>query len=88
LIEGAITALVTELLGEKLIIPRGAPDDSDGPSLEPASAKSDCSEPAQPVKFEKCELIKYTDMQELLLLDPIHEVDETGWPEKESKPST
>ena len=25
-------------------------------------------------------LNKYTDMQELLLLDPIHEVDETGWP--------
>ena len=25
-------------------------------------------------------LHKYTDMQELLLLDPIHEVDETGWP--------
>jgi hypothetical protein len=23
---------------------------------------------------------KYTDMQELLLLDPIHEVDEEGWP--------
>ncbi len=22
----------------------------------------------------------YTDMQELLLLDPIHDVDETGWP--------
>lgn len=25
---------------------------------------------------------KYTDMQELLLLDPVHEVDETGWPSK------
>lgn len=25
-------------------------------------------------------LEKYTDMQELLLLDPIHEVDEQGWP--------
>lgn len=23
---------------------------------------------------------KFTDMSELLLLDPIHEVDETGWP--------
>jgi hypothetical protein len=22
----------------------------------------------------------YTDMEELLLLDPIHDVDETGWP--------
>lgn len=25
-------------------------------------------------------LQRYTDMQELLLLDPIHEVDEAGWP--------
>ena len=25
-------------------------------------------------------LQKHTDMQDLLLLDPIHEVDETGWP--------
>ena len=25
-------------------------------------------------------LSKYTDMEQLLLLDPIHEVDETGWP--------
>ncbi len=26
------------------------------------------------------QLRKYTDMQDLLLLDPIHEVDEQGWP--------
>lgn len=25
-------------------------------------------------------LCKYSDMQDLLLLDPIHEVDATGWP--------
>lgn len=24
--------------------------------------------------------LKYTDMEELLLADPIHEVDESGWP--------
>ena len=29
--------------------------------------------------FTKPELNKYTDMQELLLLDPIHDSDETGW---------
>lgn len=27
-------------------------------------------------------LEKYTDMRELLLIDPIHEVDEQGWPVK------
>ena len=28
------------------------------------------------------DLGKYTDMQELLLLDPVHEVDEAGWPNR------
>jgi hypothetical protein len=30
--------------------------------------------------WEPPELSVYDDMQDLLLLDPIHEVDETGWP--------
>lgn len=30
--------------------------------------------------FESPSLNKYTDMQDLLLLDPIHEVDDSGWP--------
>jgi len=30
--------------------------------------------------FELPSLQKYTDMQAMLALDPIHEVDETGWP--------
>jgi len=34
--------------------------------------------------FEVPVLNKYTDMQDLLLLDPIHEVDETGWPTPKS----
>jgi Coenzyme PQQ synthesis protein D (PqqD) len=32
------------------------------------------------LKFEPPSLGKYTDMEELLALDPIHEVDEMGWP--------
>jgi Coenzyme PQQ synthesis protein D (PqqD) len=35
---------------------------------------------ASPTRFEKPVLQKYSDMQDLLLLDPIHEVDEMGWP--------
>ena len=30
--------------------------------------------------FKPPVLNRYTDMQDLLLLDPVHEVDETGWP--------
>jgi len=32
--------------------------------------------------FAPPRLQKYTDMQELLLLDPIHEIDESGWPSR------
>lgn len=32
--------------------------------------------------FKPPVLKKYTDQQELLLLDPIHEVDDIGWPQK------
>jgi len=30
-------------------------------------------------------LERYTDMQELLLIDPIHDVDETGWPRRKEQ---
>lgn len=30
--------------------------------------------------FAKLELGRFTDMRDLILLDPIHEVDEGGWP--------
>jgi len=33
---------------------------------------------------EALTLHKYSDMQDLLLLDPIHEVDEKGWPHGDS----
>ncbi len=40
------------------------------------------------LNYSKPTLNKYTDMQELLLLDPIHEVDEEGWPNIKSKQAT
>ena len=35
---------------------------------------------ARPGQFVKPALDKFTDMRDLLLLDPIHELDESGWP--------
>lgn len=42
------------------------------------------------VNYAKPVLEVYSDMQDLILLDPIHEVDETGWPnaKKESEPKS
>jgi hypothetical protein len=42
-------------------------------------------QPASPlgkheVTFESPKLARYSDMQNLLLADPIHDADETGWP--------
>lgn len=35
--------------------------------------------------YEKPKIEKFSDMQEMLLLDPIHEVTEMGWPHEEKK---
>jgi hypothetical protein len=71
--EATVQRLVTELQSEELI--RGL----DGQDM--AGRDGARSEPAQPpAAFETPVLQKHTDMQDLLLLDPIHEVDETGWP--------
>jgi len=37
-----------------------------------------------PVAYGAPAVDKYTDMQELLMLDPIHEVDEQGWPSQKT----
>jgi Coenzyme PQQ synthesis protein D (PqqD) len=56
--------------------------------VQVSSTKRTVSETPQPLtngektKFEPPILEKYSDLQELLLLDPIHEVDEDGWPSK------
>jgi hypothetical protein len=53
-----------------------------------ANANGRAPRPATPLAaeprpaFPPAQLEKYTDMQALLLLDPIHQVDETGWPSK------
>ncbi len=67
-----VTALLAELLAENLLV-------ADGVSSDQAAAPVDTPSPARP-PFVKPILQKYTDMADLLLLDPIHEVAEQGWP--------
>jgi hypothetical protein len=75
-IKAAVNQLISELLEENLISPE---------KIEPGSASGhaagiNTSASSERLDFEPPVLQKYSDMQELLLLDPIHEVDETGWP--------
>ena len=44
------------------------------------------TEPGPSAGYAPPELLAYTDMQDLLLLDPIHEVDERGWPNPKGEP--
>lgn len=66
-----VERFVHELRTENLIVPATT---SQIPSLE----TPDSSE--KKGKFSPPELKKFTDMSELLLLDPVHEVGEGGWP--------
>lgn len=75
-IEEAVNNLSAELESDELIISHPA-----GEVVE-VKLKEDklISKETKLKKFVIPVLEKYTDMEELLLLDPIHEVDETGWP--------
>jgi hypothetical protein len=67
-VEAAVVRFIDELRAEGLVV-EAAVDGPAPPTPEPSGAP-----------FAPPALAKFTDMQELLLLDPIHEVDETGWP--------
>lgn len=54
--------------------------DANGNGRTARPATPPAAEPRSP--FPPARLEKYTDMQALLLLDPIHQVDETGWPSR------
>tara|TARA_R110002111_G_C5868968_1_gene361295 strand:- start:194 stop:619 length:426 start_codon:yes stop_codon:yes gene_type:complete len=68
--EKEIAAFATQLVEVDLINSRGdAPFDA----ITPPDSLPEYSPP---------NIENYTDMQDLLLLDPIHEVDVTGWPKQ------
>jgi len=72
----AIERLVAQLLAEELIVPTELADQG----AEPPSPASLSMAPSERKPFVEPTLDKYTDMQGLLMVDPIHEVSEEGWP--------
>ena len=73
----AVHGLVEQLRAEQIVVP--APD---GEVPAPLAAADGNGTAATPAAFEPPVLRKHTDMQDLLLLDPVHEVDENGWPNR------
>src|SRR4051812_21699749 len=71
-IAGVVATFLDELRGEALIVVTR--EAAAGPAVEvPGGAPPEFVAPA----LQRC-----TDMEELLVLDPIHEVDEMGWPSR------
>jgi hypothetical protein len=78
-IAAGVSELVAELTRESLLVP-----DADGPApggdrLDPGSGIG-TAPPLRQRPFTAPRLEKYIDMQKLIALDPVLEVDESGWP--------
>ena len=80
-IRGDVARFVQRLIEERLVSPASGPesgceaaDGAPGPAARSAPRSS----------YEPPNLIVFDDMQELLQVDPIHEVDEAGWPTNRS----
>ncbi len=76
-IETAINNFLEELQREELIVISQNYGSRNTPLTE-AQIKINVNQGK--LNFEPPILEKYTDMEELIALDPIHEVDEMGWP--------
>lgn len=74
-IADCVTRLLQELQREELIAERPAAENN-----QAAAPTETESETGTRLAWEAPILQKFTDMQALLLLDPIHEVDSAGWP--------
>jgi hypothetical protein len=76
-----IAAVVTPFLGELLAEGLIRPAEGRGPHPEPTAG--DQREDGQ-AAFRAPILEKFTDMEDLLLVDPVHDVSERGWPNVEA----
>ena len=79
-IASATAKFLDQLVAELLVEPDNIVDGNGGQAPAIAGAANKANTFSLPL------LQKYTDMEEMLLLDPIHEVDEHGWPSARRAP--
>ncbi|MCF6171944.1 MAG: PqqD family protein [Bacteroidales bacterium] len=77
-ISASVKGFVEKLVEENLLVK------TDGTGADAGELTGQLSEAAK--NFKPPVVNKYSDMQDLLLLDPIHDVDEKGWPESKEEP--
>lgn len=82
-LESAVMGFLDELRAEELVVDGVTGGTS---PAAPASAISSMSAGDGRPPFPGLVLHQYTDMEVLLLADPIHEVDESGWPTPQPTP--
>lgn len=75
-LRAAVDQLVQELTAEELIVA--------DPNVQPSAAEAPVP-PAERKTFQQPALGKFTDMQDIILLDPVHEVDARGWPYEQAE---
>ena len=72
-IESAVARFLEELVAEGLVArAEGQAESRREPPEQPTGVPTQVFPPPR--------VEKYTDMQDLVLLDPVHQVDDTGWP--------
>jgi Coenzyme PQQ synthesis protein D (PqqD) len=71
--EEAVTRLLADLEQEELLVPA---EDGSSPAAELTADLA----VGERLPFAMPPLSKFTDMQDIILLDPVHEVDQRGWP--------
>lgn len=67
-----VDGLLTRLVEEGLVVAAGEARARELPTAPEGTVGRPFAAP---------ELVKYTDLEDLLTLDPIHEVDDAGWPQ-------
>lgn len=70
-----VEAFLQQLQTEQLIV-----------AVETAAGSTPADAAAARQPYTALQLERYADLQDLLLLDPIHEVGEQGWPHQPPKP--
>jgi hypothetical protein len=73
-VSSAVSDILRQLTEEDLLEPNG----------HRVTAEASSSEVWQEASWVPPKLERYDDMQDFLLIDPIHEVDDAGWPSPKS----
>ncbi len=80
--EKYIIEFIDELRANEIILEKD-PTGQDRPALTPEGLKAE--KVYSEILVKKPLFRRYADMRDVLLLDPIHDVDEKGWPEPKIK---